>query len=330
MKRILAAAMAFLLLTFAGCGAEKPDSYPVEIEGPQQTSAPAQQQEENGPSAEPAKPGWQYGPSKEIEITESLAAYAPAINNGGEWHRELALFQQEGKTGVIDMKGNVVVPAQEDVHWCPVCGITNQDETKIFDEKGEVIGAGGHDLGGGMPLYDPSRNEIYRDSYGFLTSWDDVYVGSADNFIAQVVSITAAQDPNTAIYEMADSGERVDVGEVTGYMLFMPDGTKLDGVVYEQLEYGKEDTFAAKNGGSWGFVHAVTGQQLVGFRYKSVLPFHQGLAAVEAEDGWTYVNKQDTQKTVTFEKATSAHNGRAWVKTAEGWGVIKLDDWLAS
>ena len=94
------------------------------------------------------------------------------------------------------------------------------------------------------------------------------------------------------------------------------------------MRSASEGLFAAKMAGLWGFVNAATGEQAVPFVYKEVRPFNEGLAAVRTDTGWGFVNTAGSEKTVmTFENAQSASGGKAWVKTAEGWGVAQLSDW---
>ena len=57
----------------------------------------------------------------------------------------------------------------------------------------------------------------------------------------------------------------------------MPDGTALDGVVYEDVTSASEGLFAAKMAGLWGFVNATTGQQAVPFVYEAGAPLQRGV-----------------------------------------------------
>ncbi len=330
MKKWIALALAGTLMLMTACGSktEQPPEYEVEIVRPEQTSAPAQQ-----PAATPAPVDapeeiWQTEPRMDIEIVESLAEQDPAVLQPGEWHNPLSLFQLDGGVGVIDQEGKIRVPASEQVHWCWNCGLTNEDESKIFNENGEVIGTGGHGTLDSAVFYDPDQDVLYQDSTGLLIPWAEVAEeqDSTSILTADVVSITP--DPETGLYDL--NGVMMAVSESRGKMLFKGDGSKLDGVVYEETQKESEGIVAAKKDGKWGFVNAATGEQLLPFVYSQVRPFHQDLAAVETENGWTYVGTGGGARTYTgFLNAATAQDGKAWVKTEKGWGVIRLEDWPA-
>lgn len=327
MKKVLSASLAICLaFGLAGCGQKTPSSYPVEVVGPERTSAPAPTQ---APDASPTpQPGWVVAPRTDIEITASLADQGTVQYLTTQERQQLSLFTQNGQTGVIDLAGKIVVPAEKDVHWCPVCGITNNGESEIYNARGEVVGVGGHGIGGGSIFYDTATGKVYMDDgMGYLVPWSQDMVYSPEAFIARVVTITPDESANE--YYIEGETTPVRLGEVTGYMLFTPEGKPLDNLEYEDLAAQSEGAFAAKMKGSWGFVSAATGEQLVPFVYQQVRPFRNGLAAVKTDTGWGYVSLAGVEKTsMTFVDAQTAVDGKAWVKTAEGWGVAELAAWL--
>ena len=150
MKKVLSLCLAAALaLSLAACKNE-PESYPVEVVGPERTSAPV-------PTADPEasaspQPGWMVTPRTDIDIQKSLADYAkPQVTQLAQ-QDQLAFFLQNDKIGVIDLDGTVRIPAEKDVHWCGVCGITNSDESEIYEQDGTVVGSGGHGLASGTLL----------------------------------------------------------------------------------------------------------------------------------------------------------------------------------
>ena len=329
MKKVLSLCLAAALaLSLAACKNE-PESYPVEVVGPERSSAPV-------PTADPEasaspQPGWVVAPRTDIDIQKSLADYAkPQVTQLAQ-QDQLAFFLQNDKIGVIDLDGTVRIPAEKDVHWCDVCGITNSDESEIYEQDGTVVGSGGHGLASGTLYYDVNSKKVYAEDMGWLYSWEEIQASTNQPFIADAVSITpkeGAGGPDDTYISATDTP--VDVGEVQGKIIIMPDGTALDGVVYEDVTSASEGQFAAKMAGLWGFVNATTGQQAVPFVYEAVRPFNEGLAAVKTATGWGYINTSGAEQTVmTFENAQSASGGKAWVKTADGWGVALLSDWKA-
>ena len=152
MKKVLSLCLAAALaLSLAACKNE-PESYPVEVVGPERTSAPV-------PTADPEasaspQPGWVVAPRTDIDIQKSLADYAkPQVTQLAQ-QDQLAFFLQNDKIGVIDLDGTVRISAEKDVHWCDVCGITNSDESEIYEQDGTVVGSGGHGLASGTLYYD--------------------------------------------------------------------------------------------------------------------------------------------------------------------------------
>ena len=137
MKKVLSLCLAAALaLSLAACKNE-PESYPVEVVGPERTSAPV-------PTADPEasaspQPGWVVAPRTDIDIQKSLADYAKPQATQLAQQDQLAFFLQNDKIGVIDLDGTVRIPAEKDVHWCDVCGITNSDESEIYEQDGTVV-----------------------------------------------------------------------------------------------------------------------------------------------------------------------------------------------
>lgn len=330
MKRILSLCLAAALaLSFTACGKAESESYPVEVVGPERTSAPL-------PSATPSvsaapQPGWVVAPRTDIEITCSLADYEKPQTTQLAQQDQLAFFVQDGKTGVIDLDGVVRIPAEKDVHWCGVCGITNADESEIYEQDGTVVGTGGHGAASSTVYYDTGSKKVYLEDFNWLISWDNVQINTNQPFIAKAVAITpkeGAGGPDDTYFDGTDTA--VTIGDVQGDIIILPNGQPLDNVIYEQVNSASEGLFAAKMAGLWGFVNAATGQQAVPFVYQEVRPFNEGMAAVKTDTGWGYVNTAGTEKTtMSFENAQSASGGKAWVKTADGWGVILLSDWAA-
>ena len=331
MKKFLGICLAAgMALALAACGDKPPESYAVEVVGPERTSAPAPSQD---PQAATPRPGWLVAPRADLEITVSLAEYESPQQGTLTGQAQLAFFVQGGKTGVIDLQGNVRIPAEKDVHWCPVCGITNADESEIYDQNGGVVGSGGHGVSQSEIYYDLNSKQLYAMDMGWLFSWDQMQVTTAQPFIAQVAYIAPKEGEATPEDVYLDStGEAVTVTQPApaAYMLMMPGGQPLDNVQYEQVNGATEGLFATKKGGLWGFVNATTGQQAVPFVYSQVRPFREGLAAVQTGTGWGYVDTAGSETTVmTFAGAQTAAGGAAWVKTAEGWGVAQLSQWGA-
>lgn len=337
MKRWIGVILAIcLMISITACGQKAQSDYQVEVIGPDHSSALAPSKEDDvaSDSTEPtATPqvGYVAGPVKDIEITTSLADYSAPTNSELKNREQLAFFKQDGKTGVIDMAGNIVIPAEKNVHWCPVCGITNEGETEIYNEKGEVIGSGGHGPTELALYYDAEKKALYAEGeFGVLHSWNANTLNTLEPMIVSVVTVsdTTQDDPEWKGYSLQQEDHCVKISQATGYMLFRPDGTPLNNEVYQEVQRASVGTFAVKKDGLWGYVNQETGEQLVDCLYLDARPFCGDRAAVKTETGWGYISLAGSKKTsMTFLDAASAYDGKAWVKTADGWGVIKLSDY---
>lgn len=334
MKRTLAFLLAACVAVgLAGC--TKPAAAPSEppaAPGSAAVSAPAASEPPRH-SPTPA-PGWVVEPRSDLEIVQSLAEFSTVESITSEERQQLALFTQNGKTGVIDLAGNIVVPPEKDVHWCPVCGITNDGETEIYNARGEVVGSGGHGIGESSIFYDEPTGTLYLEGWmGYLEPWSQEMTYSPEPIIAKMVTITeltGLDDPGDSRYHIGDELHPVEVSEPSAMMLFLPDGTPLTETRFEEIRAASEGMFPVKQGGLWGFVAAADGKQMVPCAYGQVRPFKNGLAAVQGETGWGYVSLVGTPKTsMTFLGAQTAAGGKAWVKTAAGWGVAELSAWPA-
>ena len=324
-----------VMIGATACGHSASSEYEVEIIEPERTSVPAQSQSQPSSTAQPGptpQAGFVYGPVKDIEIVCSLADYSAPTVTDLQGREQLAFFKKNGKTGVINLDGKVIVPAEKDVHWCPVCGITNADESEIYNNRGEVVGSGGHGQTMSNVYYDEAAKKVYLEGeFGVLNGWNNDTLTTLEPMIVQVVSMKAAaeDDPEWKGFYLEDDQHPVKIGKPNEYRLFKPDGTALTDVVYEEIQRASTGMFAVKKNGLWGYVNQETGEQVVDFQYQQALPFNGDRAAVKTETGWGYISLTGKQKTsMAFQAAASAANeSKAWVKTEQGWGVVDLGNY---
>lgn len=339
-KRILALlTVAALAAGLSGCGNKKPDQYDIEVEGPSQTSSKpatssASQSEEQDDDIK-----WVVEPRKDLEIAYSLADYNKLESLSNQ--AQLAFFGQNGGMGVIDLTGNIVIPSKENVVWCPRCGITSKGEEKTFDGTGAVTGSGGH---GGMLLdlyYDIEQGVLYRDDIDVLVREESGYSDKVRAVrCAKLVDVDGDLDGEFSGWALEDwdSGRHVDTELLGKWVLLGMDGKLIGngaqydevlGVVDPQSDVPLTETpaqdgmIAVKQKGQWSFLWE-NGQAGPG-PYQEVRPFEGDVAAVKTQEGWGFIDRSGKQLTpMTFLGAASAYNGRAWVKTDAGWGVIEL------
>ena len=215
-------------------------------------------------------------PRSDLEIVQSLAEFLPVDHLTTAERQQLALFTQNGGTGVIDLAGNIVVPAGKNVHWCPVCGITNEGETEIYNAQGEVVGSGGHGISeSGIFTTKPPAPCIWR------TGWATCSPGARSTPTAPTRSLQGgfhygahrSGRPGQQPVPHGGRGAPVELGEPSSMMLFLPDGTPLTDTRYEAVEAASESVFPVKQGGLWGFVSAADGRRWCPCQYRQVRPF---------------------------------------------------------
>lgn len=332
MKLRAFAALALCAALLAGCGGqETASSVPS---GPSSSTAAG-----TGSSAPAATPGptedagpkvdWLVAPRTDLEIVYSLVEHPTADNEVLQDHAYLTLFEQNGKIGAINYDGKIVIPAEEDVHWCPVCGLTNADESKIFNDLGENIGVGGHGLPGMEIVFDSSLGTAYVLEMDQLVPLTE-YGASVQPYVAQLGSLTAAPADDFSAYLWTDPAtgqtEPRAVEWGNGYVLVQASTGKQVGPVCEVIEGYSDGLYAVRQNGLWGYLD-IEGSQIIPCQYQQARPFCSNLAAVQNTDGlWGYISLAGTVKVpFQYQGAASVSGGRAWVKTAEGWGVIAIN-----
>lgn len=330
MKLRALAALALCAALLAGCGPAVSGSSDPASAGSEPSATPAPTA---APTAEPTpeaatQTDWLLAPRTDLEITCALVEYASPSSGYLQDHVSLALFTQNGKTGAIRYDGKIVVPAEEDVHWCEVCGLTNADESKIFNDLGEDMGRGGHGLFDMEIVYDAALGQAYVLDMGELVPLTD-FSASVRPYVARIGSLVAAptDDFNAYIWQNGSTGEgeprNVEWGE--GYVLVQASTGRQVGPVCQAIGNYSDGLYAVQIDGLWGYLD-IEGTQVIPCQYQQVRPFCGNLAAVQNAEGlWGYIGLSGTVK-VPFQYlgAASVSSGRAWVKTAEGWGVVAI------
>ena len=327
--RMGAACLAACLL-LAGCGKESFSSTTIT---PETTSVPqAGQSTAASAASQPDGIPWLVQPDSSIEWVQSLADYPLNTVNPMDHREELYLFHRDGKTGVVDLNGVVVIPESEDVHWCAVCGLTNDDESKVFDRSGKVTGAGGHGSETVTFQYDETSGQLYYLDYGEYQPWSSSLSGSG-SFMAPIVKVsrrTLAQgedvgepyrvnaDGTLTALQVEETGKYLQADSMTG--------KPLNQQRYQDYKLCKSGLFPVKVDGLWGYVDE-DGEMQIHCKYDNVLPFDTGIAAVRMNGKWNYINLADVYQTnLGFDEAATACDGKAWVKSVNGWGVVALAD----
>lgn len=329
------AAVLAVAMGLTGCGKEE-QQFEVEVEGPKKpgvsASSPVAQ---TGGNAD-GSIVWTVEPRQDLEMDQSLADFDNLEGGKLTNQKSLSFFVQDGKRGVIDQEGKILVPAQEDVHWCSLCGIVTDMEEKTFDGQGNDTGSGGH---GGLfwPRYYVEENQtLYQSTMGETSEVREEYRDEVQD--AQLAELIETGDDIMGIPMETESGTKwMDIEPKEGWVLVGKDGSLLaNGQRFEEIggvnaeDSGRVNSSPAQEGmvlvkteGQWNFLTSA-GEKAHG-PYLDARPYEGGIAAVKTDTGWGFVDKSGKPLTrMDFLGATSAANGRAWVRTTEGWGVIEL------
>lgn len=319
-----------LLAALAGCGEKEPTDYGIEVEGPKRTSAPAPEQpassDLNGDEQPEEGVVWELEPRTDIEIIRSLADYDKSVSGTVTGQERLAFFSQDGGIGVIDFLGNIVVPASENVEWCPVCGIVSIEDHRMYDNYGNVRSDNGHGSSDVTCVYDQTAGQTYAQSYGDYVPWADQSWHPSGYAMVPEVRITRLGEEEfgfSFLYE-GETAYPIDIEELHSYLLLNLDtGLPVNSQRYTGYEQ-RSGLFTVQQNGLWGCVDG-EGHELLSCTYIDLRPFVDGVAAVHTGSGWGFVDMEGRAFTEQdFLGAASAWEGRAWVKTEEGWGVIDL------
>ncbi len=320
----LALALAFGLC-FAACGEKEPEDYGIEVEGPKRTSAPAPSQTASS-TAQPEGIVWALEPRADIEITRSLADYDPPASGNLPQQGQLAFFTQNGSSGVVDFSGGILVPASENVEWCPVCGIAGVADHRVFDGGGNVRTDTDHGAALEPYVYDEVSGQAYASAFGTYIPWAEQHEASSGYEMAPVVRITRLGEDDFGFSFVQEGGAEypAEVEETGSFLLLnKTTGLPVNSQRYTAYEL-RANLFTVQQNGLWGCVDG-EGNELLACTYLELRPFVDGVAAARTDAGWGFVDLEGRPYTpMEFLGAASAFEGRAWVKTAEGWGVIEL------
>ena len=92
---------------------------------------------------------------------------------------------------------------------------------------------------------------------------------------------------------------------------------------YEAVDFPSNGYTIIKENGKFGFVN-IYNKKKIDCLYANALPFKEGIAAVQADDSWQYIDKQEKIIAYGFEDAQSFSDGLAAVKKGGKWGYIDI------
>ena len=242
----------------------------------------------------------------------------------------MSVYQKDGKWGVIDKNGKIIVDSLNNVRWSLTTGFVSNKKNIGFDYQGNEIKPSPFGFDPGIS-YSISANSAF--------SWREEkvdYLYSLDS--ARILPV----------YESIGSEYTTSSSELVGnktYAFVGLDGTSptceeyTDFVLLPEYQSCKEITFGAKNSSlssvtsmvgvrtkndDWKFIDEY-GQDTALGTFEKVLPFHNNIAAVKKDGKWGYIDSTGGQVLpFIFDNASSVSDNEAWVEYREKWGKISI------
>ena len=292
-------------------------------------------------------------------LTEGVEADAIRYYQGSE-NYPFSVIEKDGKCGVIDYEGNLVVPMSyeaialtttyayseeiklcimdgypTEVYWIEADGTLVQDEGEGwgFEYSEDVCWYDGKPIIVDMSdPYDADRGYNY-DEYCYLM----------EGYVTFGLDFTAYGLPSVIpIREVSELGEEELTYASDNYALFdLKTAKLLTGFIYEDYAYGfVNGLMAVKRNGKWGYIRengtVVTGfvydpvvqeEYADGYTYSALYTPINGYIAVSQRGKWGIIDTDGkTVVTPQFEGITQVdEQGRFWFKQNGTWTAAKLN-----
>lgn len=258
-----------------------------------------------------------------------------------------SVIRLDGKCGLIDYKGNIVVqPACDDYYtcWCGEITLFNIIDEKngeyeycTIDSSNQVVNyVSDHEDDSSEYFWDESSKSIYEkkksETTGSVyTGKKTVVVGEAD--IAENDDGEFTIEPKEdSLYGLAKKGELILDIVYTDYYAPAYKGAGLTCIALED------------ENGKWGYVGS-DGKTIIDFKCDADVNSYCGKiidddsishpylftgdyvpVLVNSSYGYYDIDGNCVVKSGEFEQARPVHNGRAWVRKDGLWGVIQLGE----
>lgn len=315
MKRTLSLALAGMLACAAlaacapvsgGSDSSEPSSAPSSEAASQATS-----------STEETSPWLVTLDSTIVDVQPLIAVdpYAPGAFGGepAEQHiiRTLCLYTDTaGKTGVIDMDGNIFYESSVDLEYCPVCMLATKDDHRKATGDGtlseEPIGHGGF----ASSYYCREDCTVYQlDMEGYVPLPEEFLGGGIYEAVAKKDQLEGFSIPATDDFVLlAEGGTLLVERAEKAFLCLLPDE--------------KSPVYGVCVNGMYGFID-LEGQTVIPLKYEGAGAMSEGCVPVRKNGKWGYIDTNDQRITeFLYEEARPVINGKAYVKDDGLWHVI--------
>ena len=258
-----------------------------------------------------------------------------------------SVIRQNGKYGIIDYSGNMVVPAEYDDYYTCWCGEVTL--FNIINEKNDEYEYCSIDSSNQVVYYAAEHHDS-SPKYYWNSNEEKIYVKDADEEQGEEYTGTKAVVVCEADVKTSDNGF-YDISPVSEplYGLAKKDKLILDMQYtdfYAPAYKGAGLTCIAfeNDEGKWGYVGS-DGKTIIDFKCDGDMSAYCGRViddemavhpylftddylpvSIDSSYGYYDIDGNCIVKPGEFDQARPAHNGKAWVMKSGKWGVIAFGD----
>lgn len=258
-----------------------------------------------------------------------------------------SVIRQNGKYGIIDYSGNMVVPAEYDDYYTCWCGEVTL--FNIINEKNDEYEYCSIDSSNQVVYYAAEHHDS-SPKYYWNSNEEKIYVKDADEEQGEEYTGKKAVVVCEADVKKSDNGF-YDISPVSEplYGLAKKDKLILDMQYtdfYAPAYKGAGLTCIAfeNDEGKWGYVGS-DGKTIIDFKCDGDMSAYCGKViddemavhpylftddylpvSIDSSYGYYDIDGNCIVKPVEFDQARPAHNGKAWVMKSGKWGVIAFGD----
>lgn len=258
-----------------------------------------------------------------------------------------SVIRQNGKYGIIDYSGNMVVPAEYDDYYTCWCGEVTL--FNIINEKNDEYEYCSIDSSNQVVYYAAEHHDS-SPKYYWNSNEEKIYVKDADEEQGEEYTGKKAVVVCEADVKKSDNGF-YDISPVSEplYGLAKKDKLILDMQYtdfYAPAYKGAGLTCIAfeNDEGKWGYVGS-DGKTIIDFKCDGDMSAYCGrviddemavhpylftddylLVSIDSSYGYYDIDGNCIVKPGEFDQARPAHNGKAWVMKSGKWGVIAFGD----
>ena len=246
-----------------------------------------------------------------------------------------SVIRQNGKYGIIDYSGNMVVPAEYDDYYTCWCGEVTL--FNIINEKNDEYEYCSIDSSNQVVYYAAEHHDS-SPKYYWNSNEEKIYVKDADEEQGEAdvkksdngfYDISPVSEP---LYGLAKKDKLILDMQYTDFYAPAYKGAGLTCIAFENDE------------GKWGYVGS-DGKTIIDFKCDGDMSAYCGKViddemavhpylftddylpvSIDSSYGYYDIDGNCIVKPGEFDQARPAHNGKAWVMKSGKWGVIAFGD----